>query len=244
MHWCRRTQIALVFLHRVFLIGFLMVSCETSLATTPVKVFLLGGQSNMDGRASQGGLPAALQNPQFDVLLYTRTGTPGIGGTLTFLQPGSFRTDGSGNLFGPEVTLGRTLADALPGENFALIKHALGGTDLENDWDPSTGPTYAAFKNTVADGLTALAAAGHTTEIAGMLWLQGERDVVVSDAFANAYEANLTAFIGDVRNEYGEAFAAAALPFVIPEPSSLVLMVLGSLFFTRRVVLRRGNPCH
>ena len=303
MVWNQQTQIILV-----AFVGLLSISYETSLAATPVQVFLLGGQSNMDGRASQSGLPAALQNPQADVLLYTRAGTPGIGGTLASLQPGSFRTDGFGNFFGPEVTFGRSLADALPSVDFALIKHAVGGTSLAEDWNPNTGSTYAAFKSTVADGLAALASAGHPTEIAGMLWLQGERDAVVSDAFANAYEANLTEFIGDVRNEYGadlpfligqlssnltavnsvrlatvrqaqenvdnalantalivsesfsiksdnlhydaagqiafgEAFAAAALPFVIPEPSSLVLMVLGSLFFTRRVVLRHGNQC-
>jgi len=197
---------------------------QTAIGQT-TKVFLLGGQSNAVGQGSQGDLTgslAFLRDPQPDVLFYSQddifsagTSTPVIGGTLAPLQPGSFRTDSSGTQFGPEVTFGRTIADAFPDEDFAIIKYARGGTSLGADWRPGTGGDYANFRSIVADGLAALDAAGHTTEIVGMLWFQGERDVVLSDALANAYQANLTAFIADVRNEYG-----ADLPFLIGQLST------------------------
>lgn len=51
-----------------------------------IKVFLLGGQSNMLGRSSVSGLPASLQGVQSDVLLFG--GSDGTAGTtLVSLQP-------------------------------------------------------------------------------------------------------------------------------------------------------------
>jgi len=157
------------------LITFLLVLVVTSPAAgADLKVFLLGGQSNMDGRGATSGLPVALQSPQTDVLLYE-------GGTLGDLQPG-------GSQFGPEVTFGRMIADARPGDDFALIKYAVSGTDLYGDWNPASGAAYNSFSNTVTNGLTALTNAGHTYEIVGMLWTQGENDAK-DGRTATQYEA-------------------------------------------------------
>jgi hypothetical protein len=164
-----------------------------------IKLFLLGGQSNMVGTgADTSGLPTALQSPQDDVLFYWKSD---VG--LTTLRPGS------GINFGPEVTFGRTIADAFPAENFGLIKYAASGSDLVNAWDKDTGTVYANFRDTVADGLAALTAAGHTYEIIGMLWTQGERDARIGRTTAE-YEADLIEFIADIRSRYG-----ANLPFFL-----------------------------
>ncbi len=168
----------------------------------PIKVVLLGGQSNMMGSGTVvSDLPVNLQGPQNDVPFYYNAGP------LTDLQPGS------GLVYGPEITFGRTVADAFPNESFALIKYANGATDLENDWDPATGSVYASFRATVAGGVDALTQAGHSVEIVGMLWTQGERDARLG--YSAAYEANLNAFIADVRSRYG-----AGLPFFISQLSS------------------------
>ena len=172
----------------------LSLAALPAIAADPVKVFLLGGQSNMLGRASASGLPAALANPQADVLFY-------YGSSLTTLRPGS------GTEIGPEVSFGRTVADAFPAEDIALIKYAVGGTNLHSQWDPSTGGTYSAFRNTVSNGMAAVAGAGHTTEIVGMLWTQGESDASRTTA---QYQGDLDEFIADVRLRYG-----ANLPFFI-----------------------------
>ena len=170
-----------------------------------VNVVLLGGQSNMTGRASASGLPSNLASPQPDVLFYHDAGKPVTNEanqrTLTTLR------SGSGTDFGPEVAFGRTIADGLPAENFALIKYAYGGTNLSNDWDPNTGSVYTTFRNTVTDGLAALNAAGHTYTITAMLWNQGESDAGRTTA---QYEADLNEFIADIRSRYG-----ANLPFFL-----------------------------
>ncbi len=174
-----------------------------------VKVFLLGGQSNALGRAPASGIPTTppdLSQAQADVFFYydSPLAPPP---TLTTLRPGSGK---NANEFGPEVSFGRQIADASPSESFAIIKYANGGTALYNDWAPGTGTEYNIFKTTVSNGLAALQAAGHTTEIVGMLWHQGESDAI--EGQQADYESNLTAFIADIRANYGPK-----LPFLIGE---------------------------
>ncbi len=181
-----------------------------------VRVFLLGGQSNADGRAAPSGLPTNpvnLQLPQDDVDFHENEA-----GGLTTLRPLAE--------FGPEITWGRCLADSLADgvtTRVAIIKYAVGGTSLQVDWkaggDATTtndGPRYVSFQGVVTAGMAALAATypQASIEIEGMLWVQGERDVV--QGFENNYAANLTAFIADVRATYG-----ADLPFIISRLSIL-----------------------
>lgn len=171
-------------------------------------VYLLGGQSNMLGRAPKSGLPTSpvnLRGSQSDVTFYFRD--PGSSGpnynALVSLAP----LTSNGSTFGPEVTFGRAIKDANPGKNITLIKYAHGDTSLYSDWKPQTGPDYAAFKSTVAAGLAAITARGDTYKIAGMLWLQGEADQGGAPA---AYGTNITNFIADMRANYG-----ATMPFVM-----------------------------
>ena len=170
-------------------------------AVTRVKVFLLGGQSNADGRGDAAGLPTTpvnLQEPQDDVDFYESS--------LTTLRP-------LGGQFGPEITWGRGLADSLADgftTRVAILKYAVGGTSLEVDWkaggDGTTngdGARYKTFQNTVTAGLAGLASAyPHATiTVEGMLWVQGERDA--KGGYGDNYQANLTAFVADVRATYG-----------------------------------------
>ena len=189
-------------------VGALAFSVTTASAN-PVKVILLGGQSNAVGQGNNAGLPTSpvnLQLPQDDILFYYTGGTG-----LTTLRPGSGGEPvTTGNKFGVEVTFGREIADADPSVTYAIIKHAESGTALYNDWAPGTGSSYAGFRSTVDAGLAALQNAGYTTEIVGMLWHQGESDAL-EEQEAN-YENNLTAFIADIRSRYG-----ANLPFFIGE---------------------------
>ncbi len=176
-------------------------SFTASTAGPFVRVFLLGGQSNAFGVGAASELPTSpvnLRQPQPDVLFHHP------GGPLTTLRPGS------GVDFGPEVSFGRAVADASPGVTYAIIKHAEAGTNLFEEWAPGTGASYARFRDTVAGGLAALHAAGYATEIVGMLWHQGESDAHLGQQAA--YQANLTAFIADIRSRYG-----ANLPFLVGE---------------------------
>jgi len=201
--------------------GFFSISINNATAAgvppapaigTPIKVFLLGGQSNMRGRASVDGLPSALRVPREDVLI-CRGSTGTVGTVLEFLQPNDTSLDGS--TFGPDLLFGHTIADLYPDVHFALIKYAYGGTALvgsapsnSNNWayDPDGG-SYLKFQETVTNGLAELVSAGYAPEIVGMLWHQGESNVGNPQA---TYEGRLNAFIADVRSLYG-----ADLPFLI-----------------------------
>jgi len=189
-------------------------------AVTRLRVILLGGQSNGDGRAVVADLPLAFQSPQSDVDFYYRTEL--TAGALTTLRPGLSET----SQFGPEILLGSRLADIHahePGTRVAIIKYANGGTNLHTQWKAGgnatttgDGPEYITFQQTVSAGRAALEAKYPTAtlELDSMVWMQGESDA--SAATAGAYQANLTAFIADVRATYG-----SSLPFIIGRLSNL-----------------------
>jgi hypothetical protein len=189
---------------------------------TRLRIVLVAGQSNADGRAVVSELPTSpvnLQNPQNDVDLFYRF--EGGTATLTTLRPGLTET----SQFGPDILLGRRLANlhrAETGTRVAIIRYANGGTNLNSQWkgggDGSTtgdGPEYLTFQQTVTQGLAALAAAYPlaTRELQSIVWLQGESDSVAG--LSSLYQANLTTFIADVRATYG-----VSLPFVIARLSS------------------------
>jgi hypothetical protein len=180
---------------------------------TRLHVFLQGGQSNSEGRADPAQLPSLFQLPQPDVDFY-------YGGSLTTLRP---LTPGSPiTTFGPEITFGRRLSDRLcydASNRVAVIKYSVGGSNLHTQWkaggDATTagdGPYYVNWQNTVTAGLAALAAKYPYAEITvdGMIWMQGESDASTA-GYGAAYDANLTAFIADVRLTLG----LPRLPFVI-----------------------------
>lgn len=184
-----------------------------------VRIALIGGQSNADGRAIPTDLPSNLQVPQADVdyFYYFQGGSP----TLTTLRPGLTETNG----FGPAITLGRKLAETYRQEEHtrvAVIKYGNGGTNLQSQWkaggDNTTsgdGGEYVIFQQTVSQGLAALAVAypNASLDLEGMTWMQGESDT--SGGLENSYETNLRNFIADVRATFSED-----LPFIIARLSS------------------------
>lgn len=182
-------------------------------------VYLVGGQSNANGRGDAAQLPEALAGPQKDVRFYWhRTqSTKNIGHLVEDswieLAPGS----GHGSKapvyakeFGPELSLGRELADRNADKNIAIIKYSHGGSNLHTQW-AADGEMYKTFIETVRAGLHGLAADGHTYQLGGMIWQQGEADAG-SLKHAKNYQANLTEFITRIRNDLS---GAQALPFVI-----------------------------
>jgi hypothetical protein len=97
------------------------------------RVFLLCGQSNMVGQGSNSELSAPYSATQTDVNFWKN-------GWVS-LAPG-FGNNSS--MFGPEVSFGRAIKDAYPSDGLYLIKYAVNGTALYNDWapPPTSGPQY------------------------------------------------------------------------------------------------------
>ena len=204
-----------------------LLLCTTIASATHYRVYLIGGQSNGSGRgdSTELSLPPldaeGLDAPQGGVRFYWHKtqATIAPNGTLTQdawidLQTGSGHgvnsPAGHDSEFGPELSFGRDIAAAQPGVNVAIIKYTHGGTNLHTQWS-ATGTNYGTFLTTVELGLAGLTAEGHTYELAGMLWVQGEADIF--NANAAAYEANLIDFIERVRTDVFVDTGLRSYPF-------------------------------
>ncbi|HKK18855.1 MAG TPA: sialate O-acetylesterase, partial [Opitutales bacterium] len=205
---------------------------------SPVKIFILAGQSNMVGRgvvddASVPGTMAHLvaKDPDYAFLgdgdggykvlddVWIRYGA--ASGPLTVGYGSSSST------IGPELGFGHKVG-ALYDEQVLLIKYAVGGRSLGNDFlPPSSGPYapptkdgdpgyhYRRILDTVAEvtkDLSTYFPAYHDQgfEIVGFAWHQGWNDRMNAD-FSGAYETNMANFINDMRGDLG----VPDLPFVI-----------------------------
>jgi len=209
---------------QLLLLSVLLLAPPAPAGGVTVDVFLLGGQSNAGGRGVVSELPDSSVLYNTEIMLYHSasvvSGQPA--GNWTTLRPAA---NSAGN-FGPEIGFGNRMAELHPDRKIAIIKHAVGGTDLGADWNPgassgdtaSFGPQFRIFVETVDSGIDSLTAQGFTPVIRGMLWQQGERDSRNS-SYGPAYDQNLSHFIGRVRAQ----FNAPGMPFVYGQVLPVVL---------------------
>ncbi|HLA85586.1 MAG TPA: sialate O-acetylesterase [Thermoguttaceae bacterium] len=206
---------------RLALIGglaVLLLPVVSELRAEAVRVYLVAGQSNADGRASAAGLAPPLADPLASVPIFYDDEFSSDGARWQALRPGMCggygqSTIGS-SLFGPELAFGHCLRDSMPDDPIAIIKYAYGGTDLDVEWNPGVdadtqGLHFANFLSTVQAGLASMAP-DDVPIFAGMIWMQGEADAA-SSVMSQRYEENLTNLILAVREE----FNAPYMPFAI-----------------------------
>jgi len=153
-------------------------------------VFVLGGQSNMEGQAETAQVDKSLRRdyPNTDLYLFGKR----VG---LFDQPKC----------GPEISFADSISEALHDSRIILVKYAVGGTSLlawAPDWDEtrakiagneSAGPLY---RNLL--GQIATATEGKRVHFGAVLWMQGERDAKFVPA-AEQYEAHFLGLIERVR---------------------------------------------
>lgn len=188
-------------------------------------VYLIGGQSNMDGRGYNSdliGTNSIWAQPQSGTLIYyanpvnLNATNPTYNTGWQTLTPGFSVPPGfSGALpsprFGPEISFATSMASLSGDHRIALIKVTQSGTSLSGDWKPSTGYMYATLTNFVRIAVQQLRDRGASCTLRGMIWHQGESDTGGSAALN--YETNLTQLIRSVRTDLG----ITNLPFVVGE---------------------------
>ncbi len=188
------------------------------------KVFLLAGQSNMDGRGAASNLTKddlkQLAFAQKRIHFYYK-GTVNNGkepliidGPLDVTDPWPFVKDKFrlNKCFGPELFFGLALSKAYPKEKFLFVKRSQGGTSLYGAWNPNWTLEKAKLKSeenkpklfedfiATTDAQLSKLPPG-SFEIIGMLWVQGESDS--SSLPSSTYGQNITALIQKVRAYYG-----------------------------------------
>jgi hypothetical protein len=201
---------------KIFLILFYLTITFThciakSQTIKPYKIFLLGGQSNMDGCGTHDELPEKYQKHPENVVTWDQQIQEWVP-----LNEDSFAKVRD-HLFGPEVTFSHALAGKFPDHTIAIIKTSAGGTTLFKHWVPGK-KMYARFLEKMNDGTQQLKEKGIDYEICGMLWMQGEGDTETTE-MANAYANNLMLMIEDVRTRTGKE----NLPFVMGRISTSLM---------------------
>ena len=190
---------------------FLATLLVASAQAAPLKVYILAGQSNMQGHASTTTFDYLAKDPKTAPLLAEmrdKDGAPTVCGRvwISYLSQGrggveeireGKLTAGFGarsDTIGPEFTFGITMEKALK-EDILLIKTAWGGKSLHTDFrPPSASPEGAGVyykmmidhvKKVLADPKKVVpnhdARDGY--EIAGFVWFQGWNDLVDQGAY-------------------------------------------------------------
>lgn len=158
-----------------------------------VDVYLLGGQSNMQGIAKINNLPPKQFSTNAVPHTYFWNGTQ--------FEPfilGKTKTSSRAGEFGPE--LGFALSMATVENPIYLIKYHASGQPLHHGWngnkwvggepapgrrnfypgeqpdDINMGKLYSAMLNSYMAGMKNLEDAGHVPVVRGFLWMQGEQD--------------------------------------------------------------------
>jgi len=205
----------------------------------PLKVFILAGQSNMEGQGlialdpkrndGKGSLEYLVKDPATAEHFKHLKDSDGKWAVrndvwIWYLGRKGPLTIGYGareDRIGPELGFGHVIGEAFD-EQVLIIKIAWGGKSLAKDFRPPSsggevGPYYRELFKHVKDVLGNLETlfpeyGGRGYEVAGFGWHQGWNDRV-NQAFNDEYEQNMANFIRDVRKELGNE----KLPFVIAE---------------------------
>lgn len=196
-------------------------------AQNVIDVFLIGGQSNAVGVGIIKNIPASFQVDTTVSIYYSKYLNQGKGAEYWRpLHQASVKEE----WFGVELSMGTALTKYFPNRKIALVKHALSGSNLYEEWNPGNregerqGVEYAKWLNTVKTSLLPLREKGYEPVIRAMVWQQGEADARDIAGLDNSrkYGENLRNFICQVRKDlqtpemlfvYGEVMPNVAARF-------------------------------
>lgn len=218
---------------------FFLAANVLQAADKPVKVFILAGQSNMEGagfvnadprrNGGKGSLEFLVKDSatadKFKHLV-DKDGKWVVRDDvwIHYLNRKGKLTVGYGaqeDRIGPEFGFGQVIGDAYE-EPVLLIKLAWGGKSLAKDFrPPSSGGEVGPYYKEVVQRTKAVLGnlkkefpefGDRGYEIAGFGWHQGWNDRI-NQSFVDEYEKNMANFIRDIRKDLG----VKNMPFVIAE---------------------------
>ena len=220
----------------LLLLGILVAGAKDK----PTKVFLLAGQSNMEGQGvvsmddprdyngGKGNLVWSMEHSASKDKMKRLKGPDGNWVVrddveISFKVNGKVRKGGltvgytgygGSSHIGPEFQFGNVMGDHFK-EPVLLIKTAWGGKSLYQDFRPpsaggTVGPFYTQMIAEFRDALAEIKDGNY--EICGFVWQQGWNDMISKEATAE-YTQNLVHLAADVRKE----FKLPNLPMVIGE---------------------------
>jgi hypothetical protein len=218
------------------IIATLILSVITSVASAQplekdtIRLFFLGGQSNMEGHGSNAELPDSLNKAFHNVWIFQGNPSPdedengGLGkwAVLTPGQGAGFLSDGHQNQlsdkFGIELSFANKLQALYPNEKIALIKYARGGSSLDSlaardygswemDYRGHNGLNqFDHFQATIKEALNSSDIDQNGIEDlllpCGIIWMQGESDAVFTEEIAYRYYANLKRLMDLIRASF------------------------------------------
>lgn len=157
-----------------------------------VRVYLLSGQSNMQGSGVIDQLPDTWRQPIEGAYFFAD-------GRFGVLTPGATPLNGR-QRFGPELGFARAMRSADPEHEIYIIKFARSGQPLHAGWDgnqwagaepapgrktfypgltpddPNIGKHYRDQMRHVRAGFDAIRELGLEPSLTGVVWMQGEQD--------------------------------------------------------------------
>ena len=205
----------------LFIILNLFILKVTFCIAAEYDVYLLAGQSNMDGRGDSADLAKDQRRPSVNTLIYYRNPPYTTDGWKPlapgFSIPPRHKSGIPSSKFGPEIGFADAMTKAQPERKLALVKGSKGGTSLRKDWKPgekgkleTQGPCYRNFIETFKLARKAMTKNGHQFNVRGLLWHQGESD---SKTNAKLHEERLVKLIERIREDIG----VKKLPWVVGE---------------------------
>ncbi len=209
----------------VMFILIIIVSNSFAQKEKTIDVYLIGGQSNATGQGYMKNIPDEFETDKSVKFFYSQY----LGGGGTAMEWGPLcQASETPDKFGVELSMGTTLKQLNPDREIALIKHALSGSNLYEQWAPGKnkkdtahfGPEFTKFIHTVETGLRELEAKGYKPKIKAMVWQQGEadaRDIAGKENNRN-YGENLNHFIKRVRKQLNAPKMLFVYGYVIPVP--------------------------
>ena len=195
-----------------------------------IRLFYLGGQSNMDGYGYNADLPKSLDTTFKNIWIFhgNQVGDDEMNGGLGIwsqLKPGhgaGFSSNGSENnysdRFGVELSFATQLSKLYPNQKIAIIKYSRGGTSIDSlgsyygCWEPDYRGTtglnqYDHFLATVKNAMAAddIDGDGRKDHLdpQGIVWMQGESDAYTEE-IAFRYYANLKRLMDLIRAAFWE----------------------------------------